>query len=315
MSSTTTTAGVRNDLRCLQDELRGCGDAYTRLLRVDVCRPLLDIAFDATVIALAVLACAHISAWLSPLAVLFIGNRQRSLGNILHDGSHGNLHRSRELNDLILRVLLAPLLFLSVAKYRSDHARHHALLGDPDGDPDMMQRDARRSWVSHYLHYVLDRRSWWSSLAAHLGRQTTSLSARLTIVAWWLGLDCAIGAVAGPRFLGLLMLLWLLARATSFHLITTFREMADHFGLEPGGVCSFTRDVVVSRRWAWLVHPRNNGLHLTHHLQPSVPYYRLHQAQRMLCLMPTYRARAHVRSSYVFGGVPVVAGWELAAMS
>ncbi len=36
-------------------------------------------------------------------------------------------------------------------------------------------------------------------------------------------------------------------------------------------------DVVVTVRGParWLVHPRNNGYHLTHHLLPAVPYYRL----------------------------------------
>jgi fatty acid desaturase len=67
-------------------------------------RSLGDIACDIGVVGLAVWA-AKISLWLTPLAVLLIGNRQRSLGNILHDGSHGSLHPSRGVNDLILRVL------------------------------------------------------------------------------------------------------------------------------------------------------------------------------------------------------------------
>lgn len=311
---TTTTAAVLNDLKTIHLELRHCDEPYAHLLRVAVPRSLLDIAFDLAVIALATLACAWVSPWLSPVAVLLIGNRQRSLGNILHDGSHGNLHRHREVNDLIVRVLLAPLLFVGLTKYRDDHFRHHAQLGDPAGDPDLLQhRGAQRGWLGHYVVNVLNPRAWWSSLSAHLGQRDTAWFTRLTIVAWWIALASALGTAGGAHLLGLFMLLWLLARATSFHLITTFREMCDHFGLQPGGVCSFTRDIVTTGPWSWLLHPRNNGLHLTHHLMPGVPYYRLRQAQNVLSRLPMYRGLALTRSSYVFGRGAVVAGWACPA--
>lgn len=312
---TKTTATVRNDLMTIRSELKRYGEPYAHLLRLVVARSLLDIAFDLAVIVLATLACALISPWLCPLAVLLIGNRQRSLGNILHDGSHGNLHRLREMNDLVVRVLLAPLLFVGLTKYRDDHFRHHAQLGDPTGDPDVLQphRGAERGWLSHYMVNVLNKRTWWSSLAAHLWQRGTSWSTRLTIVAWWIALAAAIGMAGGAHVLGMFMLLWLLARATSFHLITTFREMCDHFGLQPGGVCSFTRDIVTTGPWSWLLHPRNNGLHLTHHLLPAVPYYRLREAQDILSRLPMYRSHDLTRSNYVFGRSAVVAGWAFGA--
>lgn len=308
-------AAVDNELMAIRMELRHCGEPYAQLLQPSVARSLLDIAFDWAVIALAALACTLISPWLCPLAVVLIGNRQRSLGNILHDGSHYNLHRRREINNLIVRVLLAPLLFVGLDKYRSDHFQHHARLGDPACDPDLLtpRRGPGQAWLGHYADHVLDKRIWWASFAAHLGQRSVSWSTRLTIVAWWLALVTAIGVAGGAQLLGMFMLLWLLARATSFHLITTFREMCDHFGLQTRGTRSFTRDILTAGPCAWLLHPRNNGLHLTHHLLPAVPYHRLRHAQRLLSRLPTYRSHAAIRSNYIFGRDAVVAGWTHAA--
>jgi fatty acid desaturase len=308
---TTEAAALRNDLMAIRMELRHCGEPYAQLLQPSVAQFLLDIALDWAVIALAVLACTLISPWLCPLAVVLIGNRQRSLGNILHDGSHYNLHRHHEINNLIVRVLLAPPLFVGLDEYRSDHFQHHAHLGDPAGDPDLLtpRRDSKKCWVGHYAAYVLDKRIWWASFTAHLGKRRTSWSTRLTIVAWWLALAAAIALAGGAQVLGMFMLLWLLARATSFHLITTFREMCDHFGLKDGDVRSFSCDVMKEGPWSWLLHPRNDGLHLTHHLLPGVPYHRLRHAQRLLSRLPTYRRHAAIRSSYIFGRKAVVAGW------
>lgn len=312
-----TTMGVRSDVLCLRADLREYG-SDAELLRTSVSKPLFDIAFDYAVVAAATLSCAWISLWLCPLAVLLIGNRQRSLGNILHDGSHGNLHRWRELNDVIVRVLLAPLLFVSLTKYRSDHARHHARLGEPGGDPDLLQPPERapHGWLGHYGSNVFKLSSWWGSTAGHLGQRGASSGSRLTILAWWVAMASIVGVMGGLAVLVAFLVLWLLARATTFHLITTFREMCDHFGLQPGGVCSFTRDVVVtSHAWSWFLHPRNNGLHLTHHLLPSVPYYRLPAAQRVLRSLPTYQMHATIRSSYFFGNASVVACWRRARLS
>src|SRR5690348_4332257 len=75
--------------------------------------PLRDIGFDILVVVLAV-AMARCCYALAPLAILMIGNRQRALGNLLHEGGHGNLHRSRQVNDAITRLLLAPALFASL---------------------------------------------------------------------------------------------------------------------------------------------------------------------------------------------------------
>lgn len=74
-----------------------------------------------------------------------------------------------------------------------------------------------------------------------LGAHAVPLPAKLFIVGWWAALLALMDALAGEVFTLAFAALWLSARATLFHLITTFREMCDHFGLRPAGIFAFTR--------------------------------------------------------------------------
>jgi len=86
--------------------------------------------------------------------------------------------------------------------------------------------------------------------------------------------------------------------------------MCDHHGLTPGGVFSFTRDVKATGLWSVLIHPRHNAYHLTHHLLPAIPYYRLPQAQRLFASLLPYQSRARVCRAYFGGDEPVVTEWQ-----
>lgn len=308
---TVAANAVLSDLTTFRSQLRSSGAAYQRLLQLSPSRPLFDIAVDWLVVTAAVLMSAELSWWLSPVSLIIIGNRQRALGNILHDGGHRNIHRSRAVNDTIVSALVAPLVFADLASYRSTHFRHHLELGDRGRDPDYIAPPAGRvvGWKENYLRNVCSAKAWWGSLVGHLASSNVPWRARLYIAAWWSLFLVMITAVAGSEFMLAFLLLWFFSRATVFHLITTFREMCDHFGLEPGGIASFTRDVVSRGLWSTLLHPRNNGYHLTHHLLPAVPYYRLPAAQRLLADTPMYQRTNHTFASYVLGERPAVAAW------
>jgi len=148
------------------------------------------------------------------------------------------------------------------------------------------------------------------SFAGHLVSPAVTLPAKLSIIGWWMLAVVALNELAGTEFTVVFVLLWLAARATVFHAITTFREMCDHFGLRPAGILSFTRDMVCRGVWRVLIHPRNNGYHLTHHLLPAVPYYRLPHAQRLFEQMPAYRDHATVCHSYFTGAEAVTRAWQ-----
>lgn len=302
---------VLADIALLRQALRRSGNPHLPLLQLQPWRPVRDAALDVAAIAVAIwLALAD--AWWLPLAVLILGNRQRALGNILHDASHRNLARDRQLNDLPAIAFLAPLLFLDLRRYRELHFRHHLELGSVDADPDLIPLPARkaRSWTHAFAVNVISWRALSGSLFGHLVDGEVPRPRRAHIVGWWLAVCLVLGLAIGPHAVAEAVAVWLLARGTTFHAITTFREMCDHHGLVPGGVFAFARDLVAPGPWAWLIHPRNNAYHLTHHLLPAIPYYRLPQAQRLFGTLEPYRDRGHVSRAYFSGPAPVVSAWQ-----
>lgn len=306
-----THSEVLSDLTELRLQLRSQGSAHLQLLRLNLMRPLADIGFDWLVILGCVGAVAYLSEWLAPLAVCAIANRQRALGNILHDAGHRNLCRDRIVNDMVARLFVAPFLFASLSSYQAAHFKHHLALGDGVNDPDFLPVPVGppERWQAHYLRIVGSWRTWSGSFAGHLAAGDVPAANQLFIVAWWGAALSALDSLAGHHFALTFVCLWLLSRATLFHVITLFREMCDHFGLQPGGVFSFTRDMVGHGFWRPVIHPRNNGYHLTHHLLPAVPYYRLPEAHRLFRQMPAYQARGLVCDSYFSGAGAVTRGW------
>lgn len=307
-----THSEVLNDQSALRDQLQQAGGAHRELLRLSWARPLGDIAFDWASVLAATAAVVWIGPVTLPIALLVVANRQRALGNILHDAGHRNLCRTRRLNDGLALLLVAPLVFASLERYRADHFRHHLQLGAVGGDPDLMDRPdvLPGHWLRSYLRQVFTLQAWWGDFCGHLGAARVSMPGRAYIVAWWLAAMALMLEFTGEPFTLTFIGLWLLARATVFHLITTLREMCDHFGLRPGGILSFTRDMAVSGPCRWLIHPRNNGYHLTHHLLPAVPYYRLPQAHALFRRLPGYQAHGTVCDAYFNGPAAVVRAWE-----
>lgn len=306
---------VLADLVELRSQLRSRGGEHCALLRLNPIRPLFDVLIDWAIILCSVHAVVALSSWFAPLAVLVIANRQRALGNILHDAGHRNLWRDKCRNDLMARVLVAPLLFASLSGYREAHFRHHLALGNVASDPDFLPIPDRppRHWAASFARHLMSWPAWLGSFAGHLAAREVGCASKLFIIGWWGVALTLLVAAAGVEFTAAFAVLWLLARATIFHMITTFREMCDHFGLCPGGVFSFTRDMPCHGFWRQLIHPRNNGYHLTHHLLPAVPYYRLPEAQRLFGQMPAYQAKARVCHAYFAGDDAVTRDWQAEA--
>jgi fatty acid desaturase len=305
---------VARDIAELNASISTVGGLPEPLRRRRTIRPLADLAIDLMWIVLSVWSVLHVGGWAVPTALLLIGTRQRALGDLLHDASHRALLRNSKLNDALGHSLLAPLCFESLTDYRVEHARHHAFLGDPQQDPDYLSPMAapHSPWQRVYAAYALDRSIWRTSTFARLVDAGVPLKRRALLAGWWLATLAAMSLLAGFHIACVCAALWLGARASVFHFVTTFRELCDHFGLERGGVFSFTRDAKTSCLLRFIVHPHNNGFHLTHHLLPCVPYHQLRAAQAWLALLPPYRTRATVSDSYTSGERPLVGTWTRA---
>jgi fatty acid desaturase len=281
---------------------------YSELRRKNGMHVLLDIAFDWFAILASTYLVWRIGFYIVPAAIIFIGNRQRAMGNLLHDAGHRNLFRSNKTNDFIAGIFLAPALFNDLKIYRKLHLLHHSFLGDPQRDPDYITpaQGTRDGWWPTYFNELFSFKSWRGSVIGHLASPNMNLARIAHIILWWFVVLSAIAFLMGAKFTLIFCGLWLLSRASTFHAITIFREMCDHFGLEPGGIFSFTRDISIPGPWRCIIHPRNNSYHLTHHLMPMVPYHNLHMAHKMLIDLPYYRERAECCQGYFFGKSSVI---------
>jgi fatty acid desaturase len=290
----------------------GIASEIKRLHRPAVTRALLAVAVDWAMIFAAF---AAVTAWqlrALPFAVVVIGNRQRALGNLLHDAAHGSFGRRRRIADQIALWLLFRPMWTSLECYRREHFAHHRFLGVPRADVDLLHRDddMGRFWLSLLCKHVTNRHAWTASAFGHLARAGQRELGWM--LGWWGGLLLALAMLLTPEAALEFAGLWLLSRATSFHLITTFREISDHVGLRPGTVLGFSRNHACRGWLGALFHPHHNGYHLAHHLNPGMPHYALPRVHALLLQWPDYAAAAHCRR-YFFGEGAAVASWMRSA--
>jgi fatty acid desaturase len=283
------------------------------LHRPRLSRFLLAAAGDWGLIGLAAAAAMAASGtpyiWVAvPLALLVIGNRQRALGNLLHDASHWSMDGNRHRSQIVANLLFCWPLWVSMPIYRDEHNRHHRHLGDPARDPDFIHDENRlsRGWFSVWLDQMRAPQLIRSALIGDMLRM--GWLSRLGVLAWWGGLLGLIAALAGTpqalTFLGL----WLGAKATAFHAITAFREISDHVGLKPGSLIGFSRNHPFSSAAGHLIHPHHNGYHLLHHLNPGIPFHALPKAHALLLGWPRYAAGEHC-DSYFSGRLSATRSW------
>jgi fatty acid desaturase len=306
----SNTSPISVDQISIRESLLTCTPAWQQP-QANTWRAIYDIAFDWITIFLAVLAVHRIGWMITPLALVVIGNRQRALGNLLHEASHGNLSQRRDVNDYLAHLLLAAPLLNSLTVYRELHARHHAWLGDSLRDPDRLPSLAHKGdrWFQVYARCLAQISHVRGSLAGHLIAKQWTYHHQLGILVWWTAAVSALSA-ANAHFVVVFLALWFGARITVFHAITTFREMTDHYGLKSGGIFSYTREIPDHGMQSTLIHPHHNGYHLTHHLFPAVPYHQLPKLHAQLVNLPAFNEHAIVCPTYIDGRPSSVFGWE-----
>lgn len=305
--STGFTQLVVKDQRQVKQALDSAGFNKSAILQTSALRTLMHLAWDWAWLFAALWAVMRWGWWAVPAALLVMGNRQRALGNVLHDCGHRNVSRRAWVNDTIARYVVAPLLFADFEYYRKTHLAHHMHLGHPKDDPDYMPSagSQRHCWRETFLANLLSPRQWLCTLAGDFAKPLGGLKL-MYLALWWAAFLACLWSATGWPAAGVFLGLWLAARATVFFPITLFREMCDHFGREPGGIFRFSRDITVGGVLGWLIHPRNNGYHLTHHLLPTVPYYHLPAAHAALLKLPVFQQSARICTSYLRGPHAVV---------
>jgi fatty acid desaturase len=271
-------------------------------------RTLAAAAVDWLLVALAAAAVAAYSWAALPFSLLVIGNRQRALGNLLHDASHGSMDVRRRRSRLLANLLFCWPLWVSLPLYRVEHNRHHKFLGDPRRDPDFIHDETRlsRGWASVWLDQIRSPQMIRAALLGHLGRMDARNLAG--VACWWGAVLALVALAAGAQEALGFLALWLAARVFVFHPITAFREISDHVGLVPGSLIGFSRNHPFGSVLGQLFHPHHNGYHLLHHLTPRMPFHALPRAHALLMRWPRYAAAEHC-GSYFSGAGAATRSW------
>ncbi|MFK3873858.1 fatty acid desaturase family protein [Pseudoalteromonas rhizosphaerae] len=233
---------------------------------------------------------------------------QRAIGNLLHDASHYSLITSRPLAKWFSNLFLAIPTGQLFCDYQKVHLAHHRYLGDHMLDNDFIHdiELSKRSALHIYARTLLRCKIFMGTCFSDL--IGTNIKLQSCFIIWWVVFLMLCDFIS-PTFAYSFVVVWLISRFTFFYLITVFRELTDHFGLEPGGVFSFTRNAPCKGILRFLIHPLNNGYHLTHHLYPHVPWYNLPKAHKLLLKLELYANAEHC-DSYFSGKESVLYSWK-----
>jgi fatty acid desaturase len=212
------------------------------------------------------------------LALIVAARGLRGSECLVHEASHYNWSRNRLWNDLLADVLSAWLVFTHVASYRAQHDLHHRKFGNPDIDPDLRRYEELdleqldRASAGALLTGVVRRLpryvyGWYLAIGTHFGATGRSLGMHAFLVAF--------GLLALPSSLvALIWLNWCLAFFIVLPFVRLVAEASEH--IYTGSLSVF--DATVSNTGKLhrvLLHPHNDGYHVTHHLWPQVPHHAL----------------------------------------
>ena len=249
------------------------------------------IIFDWLVIAGAF---AMVAAFPNPLtillAIMLIGARQLGLGVVVHETGHRTLFTSRALNDFCGKWLTGYLVFSNKDAYMRVHLQHHRNAGT-EQDPDL----------ANYRNYPITtrslRRKIWRDVSGQVGwRRVKSIGRTIyrlpkldaemrQYILGSIGMNLLLLAALTAFGFPWLYLLWVVAFMTSHMLVSRIRQIAEHaavpdlFDLDPR---KNTRTMLISWWERLFIAPHGVSYHLEHHLQASIPIYRLGRLHKLL---------------------------------
>lgn len=287
-------------------------DELTRLNLLDPSIPIRDtLAHWATLLIV-----LFVVTWLPhpvtlAVAVVVIGIQIYGLLIIGHDGLHRRLFASTALNDLWNDLFILGPVGAITRINRDNHMLHHRDTCEKT-DPD------RHRYVHDHKEPVIPFLAFVSGLSNALptirniflgnaaarketARKKYNLRDIAILVGWQaalvIGLTTAFGWWAYPT-------LWLLPLYTFGYRGDLLRVFCEHSMLEPDAAADFEMRLI-SFKSNWLERqffaPHNMNYHMPHHLWPSIPYYNLPEADRLIREVHTAKPdpRLHWRRSYI----------------
>ena len=257
-------------------------DLLRQLCRRNNLRTALTLGIDWAVIIAAVLVSLRFPlTWVYLLSVLVISRQMNAISELHHHAIHGNLFRSRWLNDAFEFLYSLPL-FTRVSADRADHMEHHQTYSVANNDHLVWGRGYGLNPLLQgsrpYMLWFLLIRPFCGVLqfealkGIFVNPNWRDRSYRRTMLAFW-GLVIAAFALAGR--LDLLFWYWLVPYFTLFQVFFFWDDMMGHYNCPRTG----TREM---RGPAFLlITGHGTTYHNVHHLYPTIPWFHMPRATRV----------------------------------
>lgn len=250
--------------------------------------------------------------FVTSLSLLVIGSRQHSLLILLHDGAHYRLHPDKPTNDIITNLFIGYPHFVTVASYRKSHMNHHFHV-NTNGDPDYVSKQGQSDWEFPKTRFgvlsILARqlcgagalRILWLMQRYKMVEKKQKSPNRTTIIGKYVFYSALVALVVWSGYWKEVLLFWMVPLFTFMPLFLRVRSICEHFGLDDKSHdLNHTRNYHPNLFEQILFVPHNVFLHLDHHLFPTIPFYNLPAAHKLLQNLPQYANNAH-QSITIFG--------------
>lgn len=295
--------------------------ALVRSLSVVIPQRWLNmVILDWAIVAIAIAVCEKFWSWpLYVLAIVIIGSRQHGLAILMHEAVHYRFTPNKFCNDLVANLLTSYPLLVSLERYRDFHLKHHKHTNGP-GDPERISLadPSRRppfSPLSFWLYIMIDligltsfRVALTAAYFSFIRKPCSGTDGLNLPRAVWSTLQrplftvLAIVVILETGCLSGVVTYWLIPMGTYLNAVLRIRSLAEHQSLPSRDNLDDARNVMVGPVAAFFLAPHNVSLHLTHHLQPSVPCYNLARMHEALVLhSPEYEARGGLSLGYLLG--------------
>ena len=262
------------------------------LLKLNNYSCFVSLFYDYLIIAIAIILSLKISYFFYPITILLIGSRMRALATLFHDSIHFRLCKNKYLNKILGQYFAAMIILQDFETYYKSHSiLHHQKLGSLE-DPDLIYYKqqklyANKSTIYGFFNFII---------LPLLGSKTVSfvkylLKNRLLkinekdasiFLAFWF---CTFLFLSLKGWFIYLVLFWLIPFLYVFPMIGWFIEIAEHYplvGHEETRELYKTRNRYSSFIEGFLTGIHGEKYHLTHHLNPAIPYYNIKKAHKIM---------------------------------
>jgi fatty acid desaturase len=232
---------------------------------------------------------------------VILGFMMHGIGVNIHESIHGLLTKKNKLLNYLLGFFSGLPMLLSRGAYKVVHTEHHRF-NRLDGDPDELTNITSNKRLQSVLFYVafLIVGYVYIFLAPFMAiKLARNLRSRLIIIAEYFVIISIFSYIVlyldGIGRMDIFVNCWL-APFLVLGLTVNIRAMAEHQMTNKGDKSiRRSRTVVTNRVTSFLLF--NINYHIEHHLFPSIPWYNLPKAHKLL--LAHYKVEnAHIVPSY-----------------